>query len=195
MKKETQTPKLQQLKPTHLDACAFLVLKLPQENKQNEQKINKGQEQQEQQKTYQCKTCNKTYQENKSLATHRANKPACKIIWKQEYDTLRTCQNTERNEKFSTVEKCKNAHYTTAKNTNKLLNSTTIGKKDRRTIQGRGAPQENEQIYQGKSHITQKSTNGYATHVEKYDPQGQQNAIQHACRHFAHKTTSTKMET
>jgi len=50
MKKERQTPKLQQLKPTHIDACAFLVLKLPQENKQNEQKITEGQEQPEQQK-------------------------------------------------------------------------------------------------------------------------------------------------
>ena len=44
----------------------------------------------------------------------------------------------------------------------------------------------------GKSHIILKSTNGYATHVEKYDPQSQQNAIQHARRHFAHKKQQLK---
>ena len=53
------------------------------------------------------------------------------------------------------------------------------------TIQGRGKPSISENIYKEGSPTTQKSTNGYVTHVQNNTTQkSQQNAIQHACRHF-----------
>jgi len=72
-----------------------------------------------------------------------------------------------------------------------------IGKKDRRTIQGRGTPQENEQIYRGKIAYNIDINKWICnTCGEKYDPQSQRNAIQHECKHFAQKkTTTAKMET
>ena len=152
MKKSKQIPKLQELKHTQLEACTFMILKQPQSNHQINQDTETNTTTKEQQKIHQCITCKKKFYENKNLATHRANKPACKLIWKIEYDTQRTCQNQNCGEKFPTVEKCKKhtLYHCHEKNANTPLNQTTTGKKDRRTIQGRGTPQENEQIYQGR---------------------------------------------
>ena len=74
----------------------------------------------------------KKFYENKNLATHRANKPACELIWKIEYDTQRTCQNHDCGEKFPTVENAKKTHSISLppkKNANTSLNKINIGKK------------------------------------------------------------------
>ena len=89
---------------------------------------------------------------------------------------------------FPTVEKCKKhtLYHCHLKNTNTYLNNITTGKKDRRTIQGRGTPQENEIIYHGRiTYNTEINKWTCNTCGKKYDPQSQQNAIQHACKHFA----------
>ena len=88
-----------------------MILKQPQVTKQTDQNTETNTTK-KQQIIHQCVTCKKTFSENKNLATHRANKPACKLIWKTEYDTQRTCQNQDCGEKFPTVEKCKKNTHT-----------------------------------------------------------------------------------
>ena len=67
---------------------------------------------------------------------------------------------------FRNYKNAKNTQYHChRKNINKALNQIMNKKTDRRTIQGRGTPQTNENIYQKR--ITYNiEINGHATHVE-----------------------------
>jgi len=96
---------------------------------------------------------------------------------------------TKNSAPLKNAKKTHTQYHCHQKNTNNPLNKTTIGKIDRRTIRGRGTPQNDEEIYQGR--ITYNTeTNKWTCNTcgEKYDTQCQQNAIQHACKHFTQAT-------
>jgi len=90
--------------------------------------------------------------------------------------------------KMPNYKKMLNAHtqyHCRRKNINKSLNQATNKEIDRRTIQGRGTPKTEENIY--RKIITYNiKINKWTCNTcgKQYDPQNQQNAIQHACKHF-----------
>ena len=71
------------------------------------------------------------------------------------------------------------------KNINKALNQTTNKEIDRRTIHGRGTPKTKENIYHKRITYNIEINKWIGnTCGKRFGPQNQQNAIQHACKHF-----------
>jgi len=104
----------------------------------------------------------------------------------KEYDKLRTCQQKTAN-KSPKTEKCqiRTKYNCRNKNVNKNLNQTTQQKTDRGTIQGRGTRDTPDNIYKDRITYNHELAKWICNICGKqYAPQSQQNAIQHACKHY-----------
>jgi len=99
--------------------------------------------------------------------------------------TFKTERECRKHQKYHWRKKIKNT----------LLSQMARNKTDRRTIQGRGTPKGNETLYQNRTQYNMAENKWICnTCNRKYEPRNQQNAIQHACKHFQKKRNSKKLK-
>ena len=149
MKEYNRAPKLQELTPSQLETCTFMILQQP---KQIKTKYNKPTMKQQKHTTKRHKHTTpmrhlqKIYNKKQYLKIHRANKPQCKLLWQIENEAQKPAQMKNAKKKFPTIAKCRThtQYHCHRNNISKILNPITNKTIDRRTIQGRGTPKTEE---------------------------------------------------
>ena len=114
MKEYDQAPKLQELTPSQLEICTFMILQQPKQIKTQTQQTNneatKNTQLNNTNTLHQCATCRKIYNKKQYLTIHRANKPQRKPLWKIENEARKTCPSEKCKEKIQNDSKMPNPH-------------------------------------------------------------------------------------